>query len=215
MNCDRIARWYRWLEYLAFGRALESRRREYLDEVVDARSVLILGDGDGRFTADFIDRNREADIDSVDLSPRMLALAKRRTAEARRLHFWRADARTIELPRKYDVIVSHFFLDCFVESDLKLLVARVSDAGCPEARWLVSEFCLPASRIRRLGAGLLIKAMYWFFGIATGLKAKRLPDYSTVFTQHGFRRMRHVSAMGGLLVSELWQRGTFGADERT
>jgi len=43
MNCDRIARCYRWLEYLSFGRALERRRREYLIEVESARSVLILG----------------------------------------------------------------------------------------------------------------------------------------------------------------------------
>jgi SAM-dependent methyltransferase len=206
MNCDAIARWYRWLEYLTFGRALERRRREYLDEVADARSVLILGDGDGRFTAEFIDRNREAVIDSVDLSPRMLDLAKRRTPDVTRLHFWRGDARIIELPRKYDVIVSHFFLDCFVEGDLELLVARVSNAACPKARWLVSEFCLPGTGIRRFGAGLLIKAMYWFFGIATGLEANRLHDYSALFSLHGFRRVRHVSARGGLLVSELWER---------
>ena len=60
MNCDRIARCYRWLEYLFFGRALE-RRREYLDEVENARSVLILGD-DGRFTAEFLGRNKHGGI---------------------------------------------------------------------------------------------------------------------------------------------------------
>lgn len=206
MNCDAIARCYRWLEYLTFGRALERRRREYLDEVADARSVLILGDGDGRFTAEFVKRNREAIVDSVDLSPRMLALAKRRTGDARRLHFWRGDAIVIELPQKYDLIVSHFFLDCFMEGDLDLLVTRVSDAARPNARWLVSEFCLPSGGMRRFGARLLIRAMYWAFQIATGLKANRLPGYSTLFTQHGFRRVRHVSATGGLLVSELWER---------
>jgi SAM-dependent methyltransferase len=206
MNCDAIARWYRWLEYLTFGRALERRRREYLDEIADARSVLILGDGDGRFTAEFVKRNREATIDLIDLSPRMLVLAKRRTGDARRLHFWRGDARTIELPRKYDLIVSHFFLDCFVKRDLELLVARVSNAAFPKARWLVSDFCLPASGIRRFGAGLLIKVMYWFFGIATGLEASYLPDYSALLARHGFWRARHVSATGGLLASELWER---------
>jgi SAM-dependent methyltransferase len=206
MNCDAIARWYRWLEYLAFGRALAGRRREYLREVADARSVLILGDGDGRFTAEFVDGNREAIIDSVDLSPRMLALAKRRTPDVTRLHFWRGDAMTIELPRKYDLIVSHFFLDCFVEGDLEWLVARLSNAACPEARWLVSEFCLPDRGIRRLAAGGLIRTMYWFFRFAAGLKASRLPDYSTIFALHGFRRVRHVPAAGGLLISELWER---------
>jgi len=57
MNCDGIARWYRALEYLVFGRALERRRFEYLNDMADARHVLILGDGDGRFTAEFVRRN--------------------------------------------------------------------------------------------------------------------------------------------------------------
>ena len=125
---------------------------------------------------------------------------------AARVHFLKGDAPTIELPRKYDLIVSHFFLDCFVRRDLESLVARVSNAACPEARWLVSEFCLPGSGIRRLAADLLIQAMYWFFRIVTGLKADCLPDYSTLFARHGFQRVRHVPAAGGLLVSELWQR---------
>jgi ubiquinone/menaquinone biosynthesis C-methylase UbiE len=206
MNCDRIAVWYRWLEYLTFGRALERRRREYLDEAATARSVLILGDGDGRFTAEFVNRNGTAIVDSVDLSPRMLALARKRTLDARYLQLWQGDALAIELPRKYDLIVSHFFLDCFVDRDLASLVARISNAACPRARWIVSEFCLPTGGIRRRAASLWIKTMYWFFWIATGLEVSRLPDYSTVFALHGFRRVRHVAAAGGLLVSELFER---------
>ncbi len=206
MNCDRIARWYRWLEYLTFGRALERRRREYLDEAATARSVLILGDGDGRFTVEFLDRNRTAIVDSIDLSPRMLTLARERTLGTRRLHLWQGDARTIELPRKYDLIVSHFFLDCFVDRDLELLVARISNAASPQARWLVSEFSLPSGGIWLPAASLWIKTMYWFFRIATGLEARRLPDYSTIFALHGFRRVRHVAAAGGLLISELFER---------
>jgi SAM-dependent methyltransferase len=210
MNCDPIARWYRWLEYAAFGRALERRRREYIHEVANARSVLILGDGDGRFTAEFLDRNREALIDSVDLSSRMQALARKRVgmraSSAMRLHLREDDARTIKLARKYDLIVSHFFLDCFTARDLELLVARISEAAYPQARWLISEFGLPSHGIRRRGAVLLIKVMYWFFRIATGLKTSRLPDYSTIFALHGFRRVRHMPAAGGLLVSELWER---------
>ena len=102
---------------------------EFLDEVEHARSVLILGDGDGRFTAELLGRNRSGQIDSVELSPRMLELAKLRVGEETssmgRLHFWNADARTMALPRQYDLIISHFFLDCFIAEDLDLLVGRV------------------------------------------------------------------------------------------
>ncbi len=78
MNCDGIARWYRVLEYVVFGRALEGRRVEYLNDVADARRVLILGDGDGRFTAEFVRRNSRATVESVDLSGRMIEMAAKR-----------------------------------------------------------------------------------------------------------------------------------------
>ena len=48
-NFDPVAHWYRWLEYAAFGRALERCRFALLPELEDAQRVLILGEGDGRF----------------------------------------------------------------------------------------------------------------------------------------------------------------------
>ena len=209
MNCDRIARWYRFLEHLVFGRALERRRFEYLDQVAGLRRVLMLGDGDGRFTAEFVKRNPSAEVDSVELSPGMLALARKRVEHelsAARVRFFPADARTIELPGQYDLIVTHFFLDCFTESELQGLVARISKLCSPGGRWLISEFSLPSTGLRRVAAGALIQVMYRLFRMATGLKVNRLPQYAPVLAAHGFRMTQLRSAAGGLLVSELWER---------
>ena len=210
MNCDRIARCYRWLEYVSFGRALERRRREYLDDVETAQSILILGDGDGRFTAEFVSRNRTGVIDSVELSPRMLELARERvgkdTPGTEQLRFWHADARTMELRRKYDLIISHFFLDCFTARDLDALVARISAATRPQGRWILSEFRVPNSGIWRFAGGALIRVMYWFFRVATGLRTSQVPDYRTIFRAHGFQCLRQRSVLGGLLASELWEK---------
>src|SRR6185437_14238774 len=127
MNCGQIARCYQWLKYLSFGRALEWRRREYLDEVKNARSVLILGDGDGRFTAEFLGRNKQGIIDFARTQPAYVSAGEatgRATSGRRgRIRFWQADARTMDLQREYDLIVSHFFLDCFTQKDLDALVA--------------------------------------------------------------------------------------------
>ena len=210
MNCDPIARWYRILEYLVFGRALQQRRREYINEVSNARHVLILGDGDGRFTVEFLRKNAAGSVESIDLSSRMLRLAERRVHKFNLnragLRFRQGDARTVELPQQYDLIVSHFFLDCFPPEELRALVAHISDAACPKARWLVSEFRVPDAGLRRFAGSLLIKAMYLFFRVSTGLRANRLPDYPALLALHGFRRVRHQTASGGLLVSELWER---------
>lgn len=210
MNCDGIARWYRLLEYLAFGRALERRRREYIDEVAGATCALILGDGDGRFTAELLRRSKTIQVDSVDLSSSMLALAEKRVracpSSRVRVSFHQGDARTTGLPGKYDLIVSHFFLDCFTREEMPALITRVAQVACPQARWLLSEFSLPSVGIKRWAAAFLIRAMYLFFRVSTGLRANCLPDYAGSLAREGFRRVRHKSTWGGFLVSELWER---------
>ncbi len=210
MNCDRIAPWYRWIECLVFGRALKRRRCEYMAELGNARSTLILGDGDGRFTAEFVHGNRHSRVESVDLSSRMLDLARKRcsrsTPDRADLVFRQGDARVVELTGNYDLIVTHFFLDCFGSGDLERIIARVSKAAQPQARWVISEFQLPPNRILRFAARLLIQAMYAFFRMTTGLNTSCLPDHIPLFTKYGFRLVDRCSSFGGLLVSELWQR---------
>lgn len=201
MNCDSIARSYRWIEYATFGRALQRRRVAFLPEVADARHVLVLGDGDGRFLERLVKQNPRAHVDYVDLSGRMLELARGRAGNAR-VTYHQADALEIALPeRGYDLIVTHFFLDCFDEAGEARLVERAARATCPNARWLISEF-----RESSWWAALWLRMMYAFFGIATGLQTRRLIDHHPLLARHGFRIARTESARWGLLASELWTR---------
>jgi ubiquinone/menaquinone biosynthesis C-methylase UbiE len=206
VNCDRIARWYRFFEYLVFGRALERRRLAYMREVADARRVLIFGDGDGRFTAEFVERNPGAAVEFVDLSSKMVGLARRRIGSLSQVRFRVGDARTISLEGKYDLVVTHFFLDCFTEEELERLVGRVSECCEEGARWLVSEFALPEAWAGRMAARALIRVMYFFFWRVTGLAVTQLPNYARVLAGNGFQLTRRSATVGGLLVSEMWER---------
>ena len=197
MNCDPIARWYRWLEYLGFGRALERRREAFLECVADARRVLALGEGDGRALAALLRANRTATADAIDLSARMLRLARAR-AGSERVNYHRGNALAMPLPAAaYDLIVTHFFLDCFKEAELDRLVRRIARAARPDARWVISEFRKP---------GLLVAMLYLFFRVTTGLRTRRLVDYHPILHCHGFRLAREERAWRGLLASELWVR---------
>jgi ubiquinone/menaquinone biosynthesis C-methylase UbiE len=205
VNCDPIARWYRWFEYLGFGRELERRRYAYLADVADARRILVLGEGDGRFLKRLVEQNRGASIDYVDLSSRMLALARSRAGDSVKYHH--ADARSIPLPpAEYDLIVTHFFLDCFNRADAGPLVDRIAKAASPDARWLVSEFRQPEQGWRAVWARLWLQSLYHFFHLTTGLGTAHLVDHHPLLTRHGFRIVREQSARFGLLSSELWSR---------
>jgi len=200
MNADRIARLYRWLEYAIFGNTLQQRRTAFLTDIADARRVLVLGDGDGRFLEKLVEHNPQAHVDYVDLSGHMLKLARAR-AGTERVTYHQANALEIALPEhEYDLIVTHFFLDCFDETGASRLVERAARAACPNARWLISEFR------RTWWSPPLLGVLYLFFRITTGLKTHRLIDHHPQLARHGFRIAREQSAWRGLLTSELWAR---------
>ncbi len=199
MNCDRIASSYRWLEYLVFGQELERRRFHFLDDIAARRRALVLGDGDGRFLAR-LRALSDACIDYVDASAGMLELACAR-AGADRIRYRHADALTVPLtPSSYDLIVTHFVLDCFNARDLERLVERVHAAAEPDALWLISEFRQPR------WARPLLAGMYLFFRATTGLSNNHLVDHRPLLQQRGFRLLREETSRRGFLASELWQR---------
>lgn len=217
MNCDRIARWYRWLEYCSLGHALERTRLEYLPATVGARRVLMLGEGDGRFLAAFVAASVLSAVDSIDNSRAMLRLSsdriRQRTAASWRVTFHHADARNFSLRSgAYDLIVTHFFLDCFSTEESARLISQICCAAAPGARWLISEFHQPANGLARLWIAPLIRLAYFFFRLTTGLETTRLPEYREALRAGGFERSRHRLARGGLLISELWERAP-GAHE--
>ncbi len=210
MNIDRIAGSYRWLEYLAFGRQLERSRDYFLTSVARAKHALVIGDGDGRFTRALLASNPSVTVDSVELSLAMITLAKRRidaSGLGDRIRFINSDALNVDLPRRsYDLIVTHFVLDCFSTNDAGALIDHVSKAASSDSLWLITEFAVPSGFWRKVHATLWIRSMYAFFAIATGLEAKRVPDYAPYLLCSGYRLTASNEARWGLISSELWQR---------
>ena len=182
-----------------FGGELERRRLALLPEVAAAQRALILGDGDGRFLARFRAVST-ASVDCIDASARMLALARARAGDER-ISYHRANALTVPLkPSSYDLIVTHFFLDCFDAPGLERLIDRIQEAAEPGALWLISEFREPR------WARPLLTVMYWFFRVSAGLSNQRLVDHRPLLERRGFRLLREETSRRGLLASELWQR---------
>ena len=207
MNCDVIAPFYRYLEYAAFGKALERRRFEFLREVFDSRRALVLGDGDGRFTAQLLLTNSKVEVDYVELSGKMIELAKRRIPEPSRVRFLETDALTYHFPaRTYDLIVSHFFFDCFSEQEAGRLIAKISASACDNAQWMIAEFRQPEDGWRAVHAFVWLRSMYLFFRVATGLRTKVLPPYGRDLLREGFLLRREKEERGGLMASEWWTR---------
>jgi hypothetical protein len=210
MNCDWIAPYYRWFEYLGFGRELERRRFRFLNHVGAAQRALVLGDGDGRFLARLLQALPAAEIDSIEASERMQDLARRRCRgyfSAARVNHLLGDVRRWPLPAgRYDLLATHFFIDCFDAAELPGVIERLASAAAPRAQWLISEFRQAPGGWRALWSRAWIASLYLFFRAATGLRTRALVDHHPLLARCGFKLARQETSRFGLLASELWVR---------
>jgi len=109
-----------------------------------------------------------------------------------------------DIDEPYDLVVSHFFLDCLTQEQLDQLVQRTAPALSAGALWLVSDFNIPEGALYR-PARLCVSSLYLAFRILTGLRVNRLPDYGATLTGTGFKRIVRQEFLGGILFTELWQ----------
>jgi ubiquinone/menaquinone biosynthesis C-methylase UbiE len=209
INFDPIARPYRWLEYMTFGPSLERCRSAQLVRLAGAQHALFFGDGDGRFLARLLAANTTLSADVVDSSRSMLGILDRRIQRSgpqarRRISLHHADALHWNPSGSYDLVVSHFFLDCFFPHQLEQLFDRVLPHLRPGAQWVISEFAIPRNPFAAYLAGGLIGLLYRAFGLLTGLPVRTLPDYAALLLGRGFVLIRDRRYLAGLLCSQLW-----------
>lgn len=207
MNVGRIASVYRWIEYAAFGRALEHARLYWLRSVQGAKRILILGEGDGRFLSPLLSLNPGAAVNVIELSPEMIALARQRIPETANIQFHQADARK-QLPAggPYDLIVTHFFLDCFSETEAAALIGAITKLLAPQGVWLVTEFYEPPKGLRRVHARIWLWAMYLFFRLGANLQPHALPGYAGILRRNGLILAAEHTTRFGLIVSQIWRK---------
>jgi len=207
---NRLARLYRWMEFFSFGPFLALTRGTFVGRLGDRRRALVLGDGDGRFTARLLRANSAVHVDAVDGSGAMLAaLMHRAGPNASRVSTQLTDIRAWRAPdtgsrEPYDLIATHFFLDCLTTEEIEELAGRLRVAAKPGALWVVSEFAVPSGGFGRLIAGPIVAGLYFSFGMLTGLGVRALQDYGRGLRQAGFCLLERRQRLGGLLVAELW-----------
>jgi ubiquinone/menaquinone biosynthesis C-methylase UbiE len=212
VSFDALAPWYRTLEWIAFGDELQRCRVACLGEIAAPRRALIVGEGNGRFLCELLRVHPGVEVDCIDASGRMLRLARKRVeyelpGRAENVRFLHQDIKAWNAPERcYDLLVTHFVLDCFPEAALTGIIKKLARAATDDANWLLADFYVPRKGVARLRARVLLAAMYLFFRVMARIQARELID-STPFTRaEGFVLARQYFLQKGMLKSEMWRR---------
>ena len=212
MSFDSLAAHYRWMEWLLAGRKLQRCRTTFLRRIHPPREVLLLGEGNGRFLEALLQMHPQARVTCVDASAAMLKHARARLVagggDLSDVSFVHSDIFSWAAPQeRFDLIVSHFFLDCFRPKEVDWIVDRIAAAAAPNAQWLLADFREPATGPARWRARLILRSMYVFFRCLTGLSGSRITPPEKFLLARGFRLREQAITEWGLLHSDWWSRG--------
>lgn len=177
MNFNSVSGFYDSLASLIFGskwNEVQFSSTAYLSET--DKNILIVGGGTGRL----LGRLEKKQITFLELSSKMIQHAQNVESESL-VQFLEGDYLTWQTKEKYDVVIFPFFLDCFDELHLKKLLQKAKGEINPNGKLIVTDF-QPSHWLH----DLLVKVMYVFFGITTGLKARKLLDIRSQINNAGF-----------------------------
>ena len=214
MSFDALAPWYLALETIAFGNALQRCRAACLGEIQSPRCALLVGEGNGRFLCKLFRAHPDVRVDCIDASERMLQLARRRVVNelpgrTDHVRFLQRDIMKWAPPENhYDLVVTHFLLDCFPEAELAGVIKNLASAAKPDAAWLLADFRMPARGFARLRARVWLAMMYQFFRFTARISACELIDPTPFMQAAGFTLAHQQLFQQGMLKSELWRRNS-------
>jgi hypothetical protein len=225
MSFDILAPIYRLMERMLAGKKLHRCRCAFVDRVPAPQNILILGEGPGRFLVECVRRFPQASITCVEESAKMIAEARsnlaRHQLSADRVTFIQSDAmpwleqqrqrrqqqRPHEArPNEFELIVTHFFLDCFRADQLETLVPAIASVATKDAHWLLADFQQASRGWRRWRSRCILTIMYTFFRAVTRLPAASLTPPDPYLQRAGFSLRERQEYEWGLLKSDWWMR---------
>jgi ubiquinone/menaquinone biosynthesis C-methylase UbiE len=199
------------MENILAGNLMQRCRTLHLAECRTQQRALLVGEGTGKFLAKLLLFNPTIEITCVEQSQKMINQIRARLArqhlDQSRVHFENTDFGSWPMPANpFDLIATHFFLDCFSGDRLPKIIAKLSVAAAPGAVWLVSDFQTPARGWQRCRATLMIAALYHFFRWTTAISAQELIPPDPWIHQAGFQLERRQFLSCSLVHADVWKK---------
>jgi ubiquinone/menaquinone biosynthesis C-methylase UbiE len=206
----RVAPFYDQLARLIYGDALEQAQRSLLPYLPDQGRVLVIGGGSGWLLEQLLHTGKQLDILYIDAAPAMLQRAERRYTRFQQPHrctvsFRLGTESALRPQEQFDVVYTPFLLDLFPPLRLQKLMASLAAALHPTGCWLFTDFW-PVRQPLPYWQRLLIRSMYAFFGVVSGVKARELPDYASQFQRLSYREIYSQSFFSGMVQAKVFRR---------
>ena len=201
MNTDRIAAFYDYLAGLIFGKHLHDAAEYFINRIPKDARILIIGGGTGRILRQLDKPGNQMVVDYVELSKAMIEAGRKNHKGQLKVNFIQADVFLWEPQHHYDVIITPFVLDCFTSAKVTELVTSLTNVLQPDGTWIFADFIHTNSYLKKA----LVRLMYLFFRITTGLRTSALPDYRMAFEKAGLKLHEEKMFYHGMVAARMYQ----------
>jgi tRNA (cmo5U34)-methyltransferase len=193
---NKVAVVYDWLASIFIGRSIRDAQRFFLNEVADAKQILILGGGTGWILRDIRAINKTSSVFYVEASSEMIKRATRcdKGSQTVFLHGTESD---VDVTFKFDIVITNFYFDLFSPESLSEKVNLIKSFIADEAKWIATDFAQSkkSSHLRMLWL------MYRFFSWTTNIESSSLPPWEKVLEAAQLEIIRSETFKDGFIRS--------------
>jgi tRNA (cmo5U34)-methyltransferase len=207
---DWVAPFYDSLATLVFGSAIRQSQTVFLHNIPTQASILVIGGGTGWILPELLTQTSPDRVLYLEASQKMLNLARQEVQDLDKvasIEFRLGTEKDIRPEEKFDVVISHFFLDLFTPVQLKEIIQILTDRLRPGGFWLVADFVsATGSGIRPVWTQFLIKSMYAFFRVFSGISAHTLPNWQNILSSYTLVPQKSAYFYHRMIKSVLYQK---------
>ncbi len=202
---DVIAPIYDALAKFFIGKALRRAQTYFLRYIPLGAKVLIVGGGTGWILEEISAVHSQGlEIDYVDVSSKMIALAKRRNRGKNKVAFIHQSILDYSTHNLYDIIITPFLLDNFKDETAQKVFLLLHQKLQADGLWIYTDFQVnhPSSYWQKA----VLFLMYSFFRIAANIEAVRLPDVMSQFNLHYYKLVQNQTFLRKFIITALYQK---------
>lgn len=203
---DPMARYYHAVTRVISAGGNRRAQRRLLAWVRPTDRVLHVGCGSVGFNEDVARAARLTT--SVDISPRMIQLARQRverTGLGDRVRFICVDVMSFEAPESLDVVIAGFFLNTFLWEDCVRVLEHLARQVRPGGLLCIADEAVPRSRALAVLQRPLRRLVTWGHHAVVGHPLHEVYDYEPVVTALGFELLERTRDRSGYIESSVYR----------
>lgn len=193
---DTIAKYYNFLEILAFGRILYGTRIYLLNRTSNPFNILLVGEGTGCFSRYLVNCYPKSSITILDSSNRMIKIMRgqNQISKVQNITILQQDYFKYTPEIKYDLVFTNFFLDCFKSSDILEIVGKIRLMLNETGEWQDVDFTMPHKKnlLNYKYNQLIFKVLYNSFRLICKIESVSIKDLDLNYQKLGFILDRQI-----------------------